>query len=182
MQASVLRGERCELRLPLRGSVRGVWTRPLRLIRASDRLLRRFVGLLKPRLLRKVVGQKGGMKMAGSRRRPARTSSGRTAATSMVSRPPKLCPIQPRARRRSRAGRPRAWRCPTARPTSSAVSAQVGGDDVEAAREPLLGELPEAQAVTGDAVQADDERRARVAPLVGVQLSELPRARSTCAP
>lgn len=49
------------------------------------------------------------------------------------------------------------------------MPAQVGRDDVEAGRPALLGEPAEALAVAGDAVQADERRRARVAPLVGVE-------------
>ena len=50
-----------------------------------------------------------------------------------------------------------------------AVAPEVDRDDPEARREPPLGERPVAARVAGDAVQADDRRRARVAPLVRVQ-------------
>ena len=51
-----------------------------------------------------------------------------------------------------------------------AVAAQVGSDDVETLRPVLLREPQEALAVTGHAVQADERRRAGIAPLVHVQL------------
>jgi hypothetical protein len=49
------------------------------------------------------------------------------------------------------------------------VPAEVRRENAEAAGEPLLRELAEARAVTLDAVQADDGRRCRVAPLVDVE-------------
>ena len=54
-------------------------------------------------------------------------------------------------------------------PARAAVAAQVGSDDVETLRPVLLREPPEALAVTGDAVQADERRRAGIAPFVRVQ-------------
>jgi hypothetical protein len=54
------------------------------------------------------------------------------------------------------------------------VAAQVRGDDVEPVCEALLGEPAEAAPVSLDAVQADDERCLGVAPLVGMELQELP--------
>jgi len=61
------------------------------------------------------------------------------------------------------------------------VPAQVRSEDVEAAGEPLLGELAEAPAVTLDAVQADDRRSARSAPLMGVELQLAASARRFAA-
>ena len=51
------------------------------------------------------------------------------------------------------------------------MPAKVGGDDVEPIGQPLLGQLPEAQAMAGDAMEADDAC-AFVAPLVRVQPHE----------
>ena len=55
-------------------------------------------------------------------------------------------------------------------PARAAVPAQVGSEHVEPRRPPLLRELLEALAVRGHAVQADDGRILRVAPLVHVEL------------
>jgi hypothetical protein len=49
------------------------------------------------------------------------------------------------------------------------VATQVRSEDVEPSRQTLLGEPAEATAVTGDPVQADDARGARLAPLVEVK-------------
>jgi hypothetical protein len=49
------------------------------------------------------------------------------------------------------------------------VSSQVEGDDVEPVREPLLRKLSEAPAMPRDAVQADDGRSVRIAPLMRVE-------------
>jgi hypothetical protein len=49
------------------------------------------------------------------------------------------------------------------------VAAEIGSDDVVAVGE-SGGEVSEATAVGGDAVQADERREIRVAPLVDVQL------------
>jgi len=54
-------------------------------------------------------------------------------------------------------------------PRGVPVASEVCGDDAKAASEALLGQLAEAQPVAGDSMQADDERRVRVSPLVGVQ-------------
>src|SRR5262245_60702470 len=54
-------------------------------------------------------------------------------------------------------------------PLRRAVATQVGGEHVEAAGEPLFGELAVAAAVRADAVDADDRRRVGVAPLVQLQ-------------
>jgi hypothetical protein len=67
-------------------------------------------------------------------------------------------------------------------PRRVAVAAQVDRNDVEPAREALLCELAEAEPVTGDAVKADDERRARISPFVGVQLQVRRPRSSTCVP
>jgi hypothetical protein len=60
------------------------------------------------------------------------------------------------------------------------VAAEIGSDDVVAVGEPP-GEVSEATAEGGDAVQADERREVRVAPLVDVQLqrvsSPLPEGR-----
>ena len=62
------------------------------------------------------------------------------------------------------------------------VPAKVGGDDVEPIGQPLLGQLPEAQAMAGDAMEADDERCAFVPHSYVFSLTSLPRARSTFVP
>ena len=54
-------------------------------------------------------------------------------------------------------------------PRRAAVPAQVGRDDAELHGPALLCEPAEPLAVAGDAVQADERRRVRVAPLVRVQ-------------
>jgi hypothetical protein len=50
------------------------------------------------------------------------------------------------------------------------MGAKVRGEHAKAFRQPILGELAEAAAVTGYAVQANDRRGARLAPLVNVEL------------
>ena len=49
------------------------------------------------------------------------------------------------------------------------MAAEVDGDDPAAPSEALLRQAPEAAPMSADPVQADDGRRAGVAPLVDVQ-------------
>src|SRR4029077_18216712 len=55
-------------------------------------------------------------------------------------------------------------------PVGTAVSAEVRREDVEPIRQPLLRKLAEPSAVCVDAVDAHHRRRARVTPLVQLQL------------
>ena len=108
------------------------------------------------------------------------------AASSRTRRPPNECPTQSgpldpeRVGRLDEVGDVRRER-PRRLPARAPVAAQVGRDDAEARRPALLREPPEALAVPGDAVQADERRRGGIAPLVHVQLS-LARGHSDSSP
>ena len=120
----------------------------------------------------------GGTRIAGSMRTARSTSSGRRAVTSITRRPPKLWPIQ------------EAGSVNVSRRSATWASSVQGSSQPErpwprrsGARtwkpaEALLRQLAEARAVSGDAVEADDRRGGRIAPLVDVEAHQ--RATGAC--